>query len=60
MIRILEDLFTCGQSGRKSEAVPATCKMKGFESFGTNNVGLLYNFLYFDVKFSGVTWLQAV
>lgn len=57
--RVLEELFTGGQICTEIEALPATCKVKGYESFGRNNVGLLYHLLYLGVKFCWVKQLQA-
>lgn len=49
--RVLEKLFTGGQTCAEVEAVPATQKVKGYRSFGRKDVAPLYHLPFSGVKF---------
>lgn len=49
--RVLEELVTGGKICTRPETVSATYKVKGHDSFGRSNVGLLFHLLYLGVKF---------
>jgi len=57
--RVLEELFAGGRICIEVEAVAAACRVNWYESFGRNNVGLLYHLLHLDVAFCWVKHSQV-